>query len=36
LKRLSALLMREPRREQLLKLFALAFARNLLDGDALS
>ena len=37
LERLSALLMREPEdREQLLKLLHSAFARNLLDGDALS
>src|ERR1041385_2221403 len=36
LERLSALLMREPEdREQLLKLLHSAFARNLLDGDAL-
>src|SRR5438094_2049073 len=37
LERLSALLMREPEdREQLLKLLHSAFARNLLDSDALS
>src|SRR5258708_19675756 len=37
LERLSALLMREPEdREQLLKLLHSAFARNLLDADALS